>query len=87
MTTTTDVAPHGSALSLTTDQDTFTPRQRAMLAHMGVENAPEEDLAVFLHIAQRTGPHHALRTAKVLFGGLKQDPHATVERRFTLFQF
>ena len=55
MTTTTDVAPHGSALSLTTDQDTFTPRQRAMLAHMGVENAPEEDLAVFLHIAQRTG--------------------------------
>ena len=38
-------------------------------------------------ITQGSRPNHALCTAKVLFGGLKQDPHATVERRFTLFQF
>lgn len=54
--TTTDLAPsRGGSLALTGDQDTFTPQQRAVLSHMGVENAPEEDLQVFAYVSQRTG--------------------------------
>ena len=37
-------------------------------------------------IAQGTGPHHALRTAKVLFSRLKQDAHPAVKRGLPLFQ-
>jgi phage recombination protein Bet len=55
---TTDLAttnPHGSALVLQADQDRWTPQQLAALRQMGIENAPEGDLAVFMHVAQRTG--------------------------------
>ena len=44
-----------TSLEVTPDQREFTPAQRATLAHMGVENATEEDLAVYLHQIQRTG--------------------------------
>lgn len=50
-----DTAATRGTLALTGDQDTFTPNQRAVLAHMGVQNAPEEDLQVFAYVAQRTG--------------------------------
>lgn len=42
-------------LSLRPEQSTFDDRQRAVLAHMGVENAPEADLAVFAHVCKRSG--------------------------------
>lgn len=50
-----ETAATRGTLALTGDQDTFTPNQRAVLAHMGVQNAPEEDLQVFAYVAQRTG--------------------------------
>lgn len=44
----------GSALVLQSDQDRWTPQQVAALRQMGVEKASEGDLAVFLHVSQRT---------------------------------
>lgn len=44
-----------SALAVTGQQETWNPQQRAALQQMGVENAPEGDLALFLSYAQRTG--------------------------------
>lgn len=53
----TDTVTHepSTGLAITPDQTTLTPDQRAVLAHMGVENAPEPDLMVFTHVCQRTG--------------------------------
>lgn len=48
-------ASTGSGLVLQADQDRWTPQQLAALRQMGIENAPEGDLAVFMHVAQRTG--------------------------------
>lgn len=42
-------------LALRADQATFDANQRAVLAHMGVDNAPEADLAVFAHVCKRSG--------------------------------
>ena len=44
-----------TGLAITAEQTTFTAEQRAVLAHMGVENAPDADLQVFMHVCQRTG--------------------------------
>ncbi|GEB16705.1 phage recombination protein Bet [Pimelobacter simplex] len=54
---TTDLATTqtGSGLVLQADQDRWTPQQLAALRQIGIENAPEGDLAVFMHVAQRTG--------------------------------
>lgn len=55
---TTDVAMHGhtgAGLAITRDQHAFTDVQRAAMAHIGVQDAPEADLQVFLHHCQRTG--------------------------------
>ena len=54
----------------------LTNRQARLVVH--TENRAD--------IAQRTGPHHALRTAKVLFSRLKQDAHPAVKRGLPLFQ-
>lgn len=45
----------GSALAVTTDQPFWTATQIAALKQLGIENAPNGDLAVFLNFAQRTG--------------------------------
>ena len=45
----------GSALALPAEQDRVTPQQLAGLKQLGIEDAPEGDLAVFFHVAQRTG--------------------------------
>lgn len=45
----------GSALAVTAGQTSWTPEQRAALVQLGVQNATEGDLAVFLNYAQRTG--------------------------------
>lgn len=45
----------GSSLALAADQDFWTEKQVAALRHMGVEQASSADLAVFMHVCQRTG--------------------------------
>lgn len=52
----TEIVKHtGAALAIAPEQTTFTEQQRTILSHMGVENAPEPDLQVFMHQCQRTG--------------------------------
>jgi phage recombination protein Bet len=54
----TDVVVHrgggGGTLAVRDDQHTWLPEQRAALVQIGLEKAPEPDLAVFLHYCQRT---------------------------------
>lgn len=45
----------GSALAVSTNQEFWSATQLAALAQIGVQNAPNADLAVFLNFAQRTG--------------------------------
>lgn len=49
------VGPPSGTLALTGDQIEWTPVQRAALAHIGIEDAPQADQQVFMHVAQRTG--------------------------------
>jgi phage recombination protein Bet len=52
----TELAVHGGdSLTLSSDQTYWNANQIAILRHMGVENAPDSDLAVFYHVCQRTG--------------------------------
>lgn len=51
----TTAGGHGSALVLQADQDRWNDQQLAALRQLGLEDAPEGDLAVFFHVAQRTG--------------------------------
>lgn len=44
-----------SALAVSTEQPFWSAQQLAALKQIGVENAPNADLAVFLNFAQRTG--------------------------------
>lgn len=50
-----ELAPARSALAVSGDQSYWTTEQLAALRQIGVENAPQGDLAVFLNYAQRTG--------------------------------
>jgi phage recombination protein Bet len=45
----------GSGLALRSDQEFWTDKQAAALAQLGVADASNADLAVFLHVAQRSG--------------------------------
>jgi phage recombination protein Bet len=53
----TDLTVHegGSALAITPEQTDWNPKQLATLQHIGVAEATPGDLAVFFHVAQRTG--------------------------------
>lgn len=44
----------GSALALAPNQATWTPQQLAVVRQIGMEDASQEDLQVFLHVCQRT---------------------------------
>jgi phage recombination protein Bet len=55
MTTDIDIQQPSTLLAISSGQDWFTQKQLAALNHMGVEDAPQGDLAVFLHQCQRTG--------------------------------
>lgn len=46
---------HGSSLTLHSDQEFWSERQVAALRQLGVDRANNGDLAVFMHVAQRTG--------------------------------
>jgi len=45
----------GSALAVSTGQEFWSPQQIAALRQIGIQDAPNADLAVFLNFAQRTG--------------------------------
>lgn len=49
------VGPSSGALALRSDQHEWNTDQRAALAQIGVDKASPGDLAVFMHVAQRTG--------------------------------
>ena len=55
MTSTEIAVSHGSALAITSDQENWTPKQVAGLAHLGIDKASDGDLDVFFHQCQRTG--------------------------------
>jgi len=44
-----------AALAIRDGQEMFTPKQLAALTQLGIENAPNADLAVFMHRCQATG--------------------------------
>lgn len=72
---------HGSALVLSADQERWTPQQLAGLKQLGIENAPEGDLAVFLHVAQRTGLDPFARQIHMIGRNTKTfDPRTREER-------
>lgn len=47
--------PQSSALAITNEQSFWSDTQLASLRHLGIEDAPKGDLAVFLNYTQRTG--------------------------------
>lgn len=47
--------PQTSALAIANDQSFWSDTQLAALRHLGIEDAPKGDLAVFLNYTQRTG--------------------------------
>lgn len=53
----TEIEQHtgGSQLTLTSDQEWWTEKQIAALSQLGIDRASNGDLAVFMHVAQRTG--------------------------------
>jgi len=54
--TSTEIEPHNAAaLAIRPGQDMWTEKQRAALGALGIRNATNADLAVFLHYAQKTG--------------------------------
>lgn len=53
--TSNELVPARSALAVSNDQAYWSKEQLAALRQIGVENAPQADLAVFLNYAQRTG--------------------------------
>ncbi|MGL5908716.1 MAG: RecT family recombinase [Phycicoccus sp.] len=55
MSTELTVGPSSGALALRADQHQWTDQQRAALTQIGVDKAGAGDLAVFMHVAQRTG--------------------------------
>lgn len=55
MTTNLPATAHAGTLTVASDQAFWTEQQRAALVQLGLEDAPNADLAVFLHYCQRTG--------------------------------
>lgn len=52
----TELQKHANTeLTIAENQSNFTPAQKTALAHMGVEDATEDDLKVFFHQVKRTG--------------------------------
>jgi len=55
MTEIATVGPSSGTLAVRADQQQWNEEQRAALAQIGVDKARPGDLAVFMHVAQRTG--------------------------------
>jgi len=72
MTELVTTTPGAGALALRPDQQEWTDHQRAALAQIGVEKASPGDLAVFMHVAQRTGLDPFSRQIYMIARGGKQ---------------
>lgn len=72
MTEIAHAGPSTGALALRPDQVEWTEQQRAALAQIGVDKARPGDLAVFLHVAQRTGLDPFSRQIYMIERGGKQ---------------
>lgn len=84
----TDIAVHEpqtgtGTLALTGDQIEWSPVQQAALAHIGIDQAPQADQQVFLHVAQRTGLDPFARQIHMIPRREKQ-PDATYRTKWTI---
>ncbi|NUP32067.1 MAG: phage recombination protein Bet [Streptomycetaceae bacterium] len=81
----TEIVQHQQqALAIGAEQVTFTREQRAVLAHMGVENAPEADLRVFMHVCQRAGLDPFARQIHMIGRNSKNDRTQQWETKYTI---
>jgi phage recombination protein Bet len=76
--TTTDVAvrngqPPSAALAIRPGQEMFTDKQRAALAVLGIKDASNADLAVYMHYCQKTGLDPFSRQIYMIARREKQD--------------
>jgi phage recombination protein Bet len=84
--TTTEIAvaaPSRGTLALTGDQIEWTPVQAAALAHIGIEDAPQADQQVFMHVSQRTGLDPFARQIYMIARREKQ-PDQTYKIKWTI---
>lgn len=83
---TTDLVQHdtSNALAIAPDQTNFTEHQRAILQHMGVENAPDADLQVFMHQCQRTGLDPFARQIHMIGRNTKNQRTQQWETKYTI---
>ncbi|MDN5859769.1 MAG: recombinase RecT [Pseudonocardia sp.] len=72
MTDIATIGPSSGTLALRSDQADWTEQQRAALAQIGVDKARPGDLAVFMHVAQRTGLDPFSRQIYMIERGGKQ---------------
>lgn len=76
---TTQELTHRPAGSLTIDGSWWSERQLAALRQMGVDRAPEGDLAVFHHVCQRTGLDPFARQIYMIARNSKQGLKWTIQ--------
>ena len=68
-----------TAVSIRDDQTVFDDRQIAMLRNMGVEKAQPADLALFFHVAKRTGLDPFARQIYMIERWTKNGPKQTIQ--------
>ena len=73
-----------SGLAIAPEQTRFTDEQRAVLAHMGVEDAPDADLSVFMHVCQRTGLDPFARQIHMIGRNSKNQRTQQWETKYTI---
>jgi phage recombination protein Bet len=73
------VTRDGSALALRADQEFWTEKQKAALTQLGVKGASNADLAVFFHVAQRTGLDPFARQVYLISRNTKDGVRQTIQ--------
>jgi phage recombination protein Bet len=68
-----------TALTISENQTEFSPGQVATLRQLGVDNASREDLAVFFHVARRTGLDPFARQIYMVGRWTKQGTKFTIQ--------